>query len=120
MEASPQKEPRRHHYVPRFWLAGFTDTGEKDGTLWVTDLPRKKQWQAKPGSTGFINDFYRISEEDLDPVIVEKALAEMEGDVAPILRAIDKHDCSLSRNPSGRPASRNPAPVSSSLKTPGS
>jgi hypothetical protein len=90
---SKQPEPRRHHYVPRCWLAGFTDTGDQDGTLWVTDLGQRKQWDANPGSTGFINDFYRISEEDLDPVTVEKALAEMEGEVAPILKAMDRERC---------------------------
>ena len=88
-----QPEPRRHHYVPKCWLAGFTDTGEENGTLWVTDLGRRKQWNGRPDSNGFIKDFYRISDDGLDPVIAERALAEIESQVAPILRAVDRERC---------------------------
>jgi hypothetical protein len=90
MPAVKEPEPRRHHYVPQRWLAGFTDTGEKDGMLWVTDLTRRKQWQASPNNAGHIRDFYRLSDEQLDPVMVEKAFAEIEGAVAPILRTLDR------------------------------
>ena len=84
-----QSEPRRHHYVPSCWLAGFTDTGDKDGQLLVTDFARQKQRQTSPGSTGFIRDFYRLSDDKLDPVIVEKGFSQMEGTIGPILRSID-------------------------------
>jgi len=84
------REPRRHHYVPRCWLAGFTDTGEKDGTLWVTDFKRKKQRDANPASVGFINDFYRLSEPSPDPVVVEKFFATLEEQVGPLLKSIDR------------------------------
>jgi hypothetical protein len=86
----PSDEPRRHHYVPQCWLAGFTDSGEKDGRLYVTDLARRKQWQASPNTAGHIRDFYRLSDDQLDPVIVEKGFAEIEGGVAPILRSLDR------------------------------
>jgi hypothetical protein len=90
MPAMKEPEPRRHHYVPQCWLAGFTDTGEKDGQLWVTDLVRRKQWQASPNNAGHIRDFYRLSDEQLDPVMVEKAFANIEAEVAPILRILDR------------------------------
>jgi hypothetical protein len=83
-----ESEPRRHHYVPRCWLAGFTETGEKDGKLWVTDIVRRKQWESSPGGAGFIRDFYRLSDDEVDPVMVEKALSQIEGAVAPILKSI--------------------------------
>jgi hypothetical protein len=41
-------EPRAHHFAPQSWLAGFTDSGEKEGRLWVTDLKRRKQWISNP------------------------------------------------------------------------
>lgn len=86
-----QPEPRRHHYVPRCCLAGFTDTGENDGSLFVTDFKRSNQWPASPGSAGFIRDFYRLEDERVeDPVIAEKALSQIEDVIAPILRRIDK------------------------------
>jgi len=90
MSESKANEPRRHHYVPRCWLAGFTDTGDKDGNLWVTDFQRRKQWQTSPGNAGFIKDFYRLTDEHLDPVLAEKAFSQVESEVAPILRNIDQ------------------------------
>jgi hypothetical protein len=85
-----EPEARRHHYVPRCWLTGFTDTGDRDGKLWVTDLPRRKQWRTSPGNAGFIKDFYRLSDEQIDPVFAEKALSQIEGEIAPILRRVDQ------------------------------
>jgi len=77
-------EPRRHHFVPQCWLAGFTDSGKKDGSIFVTDLKRGKQWKTTPDGCGHIRDFYRIPGPD--PVKVEKLLGEMENICGPILR----------------------------------
>jgi hypothetical protein len=88
--AKNDAEPRRHHYVPRCWLAGFTDTGEKDGQLWVTDLIRRKQWQAGPNTAGHIRDFYRLADERFDPLLAEESFSKIEDIVAPILRSIDR------------------------------
>ena len=85
-----EPEPRRHHYVPRCWLAGFTDNGEKDGRLWVTDVYRQKQWPSTPNSAGHIRDFYRLSDPAPDPVVVEKFFSLLEDEVAPLLRSIDR------------------------------
>jgi hypothetical protein len=90
MTAKRSSEPRAHHIVPRCWLAGFTESGENDGKLWVTDLSRKKQWLSTPGNSGHIRDFYRVSDPSLDPAAVETALSKMEAIVAPILKAIDR------------------------------
>jgi hypothetical protein len=90
MTATRGSEPRAHHIVPRCWLRGFTETGEKDGRLWVTDLSRKKQWLSTPGNTGHIRDFNRVSDPSLDPLALETALSKMEDVVAPILKAIDR------------------------------
>ena len=90
MSSVKEPEPRRHHYVPRCWLAGFTEAGEKDGKLWVTDLQRQRQWPSSPNNAGHIRDFYRLSDEQLDPVIVEKSFSQIEDVVAPILRSLDR------------------------------
>src|ERR1700722_2699196 len=82
-------EPRAHHFVPQCWLAGFTETGQKDGRLWVTDLNRRKQWASNPPNAGHRRDFYRISDPRLDPVAVEKALSGIEDLSAPLLRRLD-------------------------------
>jgi hypothetical protein len=87
----PQEpEPRRHHYVPRCWLAGFTESGEKDARLWVTDLSRQRQWPSTPNNAGHIRDFYRLSDPAPDPVVVEKFFSVLEDQVAPLLKSIDR------------------------------
>lgn len=75
--------------MPRCWLAGFTESGEKDGRLWVTDLSRQKQWPSTPDNAGHIRDFYRLSDPVPDPVIVEKFFSVLEGQVTPLLKSID-------------------------------
>ena len=83
-------ESRAHHFVPKCWLAGFTESGEKDGRLWVTDFKRKKNWPGTPAKTGHRRDFNRIDRPNVsDPLAVEKALADIEGIVAPMLRALN-------------------------------
>jgi hypothetical protein len=88
MATSKASEPRAHHFVPQCWLAGFTDTGQKDGQIWVTDLARKKQWRTSPANAGHHRDFYRISDPKLDPVVVEKTLSRIENAVAPLLKTL--------------------------------
>src|SRR5829696_3321193 len=53
-------EPRQHHILPAFYLAGFTDTGGKDGTLHVFDYARKRSYTSKPEKVARERDFYRI------------------------------------------------------------
>jgi len=82
-------EARAHHYVPQCWLAGFTDTGEIDGMLYITDLKRRRQWRCKPSEAGHRRDFYRVDDETVvDPLVIEKGFAKIETDVAPIFKLL--------------------------------
>jgi hypothetical protein len=75
-------EPRRHHYVPQFYLRRFLGAG---GLLWVWDKNQGRVFQANPTSIATAKDFYRLHEfEDLgrDPLILEKQLSDMEGQSA--------------------------------------
>ncbi len=81
--------PRAHHYVPQCWLAGFTESGQKDGRLWVTDFKRSKQWPTTPPNAGRRRDFYRVSFPEIDPVFVEKLYSKFEDRIAPILKTLD-------------------------------
>lgn len=78
--------PRAHHFTPQCWLAGFTDTGRKDGRLFVTDLKRQKQWPTTPLNAGHRRDFYRVTNLQLDPVWFERTFSDIENIVAPVLR----------------------------------
>ena len=88
---STECEPRAHHFAPQCWLAGFTDTGKKDGRLWVTDLKRRKQWPSTPVNSGHRRDFYRVSDPLAGgPVRFEKLFSRIEDSIAPLFKALDK------------------------------
>ena len=73
--------PKYHHYVPRLLLAGFTDTGTREGTLHVFDRARGTWRESnidRAGGENYLND-----------VDVEKALGiELEGPAATTIRTI--------------------------------
>jgi hypothetical protein len=73
-------EPRKHHYVPQFYLAGFTDNDSKDGQLFVLDKAQRKTWTSTPKGTAHKRDFHRISAgPEGDDMAVEKSLGQVEG-----------------------------------------
>ncbi|MFQ5786633.1 MAG: DUF4238 domain-containing protein, partial [Thermodesulfobacteriota bacterium] len=39
---------RNHHYVSRFYLSGFTKSGESKGKIYVLDKTRKKSFETNP------------------------------------------------------------------------
>jgi hypothetical protein len=73
--------PRHHHYVPTFYLAGFTGDETGDGAFYVIDLQKKTQRRSTPKRTAHRHDFHRV---DLgptqDPMVIERKLAELEGE----------------------------------------
>jgi hypothetical protein len=85
MPAPP--EPRRHHYVPEFLLAGFTPSGSKDDFLYVHDAdePREPR-RARPKTVGFERDYNRVDVGD--PLWVERLFSEFEDRSAPIVREV--------------------------------
>jgi hypothetical protein len=87
--------PRAHHFAPQCWLAGFTDTCQQSGRLWVTDLEKRKQWRSNPRKAGHRRDFYRVSDPRLDPFAFEKAFSLIETLIAPILKNL----CQTPREP---------------------
>jgi hypothetical protein len=90
ISTSKPSEPRAHHFVPQCWLAGFTETGQKEGVLWVTDFGRARQWPTNPANAGHHRDFYRLSDPRLDPLVVENTFAKVENVIAPLLKRIDQ------------------------------
>lgn len=83
-------EARAHHYVPQCWLTGFTESAQKDGRLWQTDLDAHRQWPTSPLNAGHQRDFYRLSDPRKDPLAIETKLSEIEGSIAPILQRLDQ------------------------------
>lgn len=84
--------PRAHHYVSAGLLAGFTESGERDGMLWVHDLRTGRRWRARPENAAHERDYNRFEMEVDDPLLVENAHAELEGRALPIIRAIERDE----------------------------
>ena len=83
------KQPRKHHYVPRFYLAGVTDNSRPDGRLYVLDKASGKQWPRSPKGTAHQRDFHLVNlGPGVDPMGVEKKLAHMEGQQSAVLKRI--------------------------------
>ena len=83
------RQPRKHHYVPQFYLAGFTDNGIPEGRLHVLDKAKEKQWPSTAKDTGHQRDFHLVDlGPGVDPMGVEKKLAHMEGQQSAVLKRI--------------------------------
>jgi hypothetical protein len=85
-------EPRLHHLLPEFYLAGFTDTGTRDGMLCVFDYRRGRRYRVRPGQAARERDFYRVEVPSQDRNVIEKELSRLEGDLAPTLRRVTETD----------------------------
>jgi hypothetical protein len=82
-------EPRKHHYVPQFYLAGFTRSGTKEGELFVLDLKRQRRWTSSPANVAHQRDYYKIDNEtEADPNGIERALAKVEGECGAVIQRI--------------------------------
>ena len=80
--------PRRHHYLPQFYLAGFTSDGTKDGWLYATAIATGKQWRCKPAGVAHSRDYFRVDAPGQDPFVLERSFAQLEGEMATALRTI--------------------------------
>lgn len=49
--------PRKHHYVPQFYLAGFTLDGSSESPLFVCDQEQSKTWKSTPKQSAHRRDF---------------------------------------------------------------
>lgn len=78
--------PKLHHYVPRFYLNGFTDQKQR---FWAWDKSTKRSFCTTPNRVAAESHFYRIPEligSECDPLFLERELSELEGTASAILR----------------------------------
>ena len=59
-----------------------------DDRLFVLDKRQRKKWSSTPRKTARANDFYTVELDNLDPMGIEKALADVEGMCAVVIREI--------------------------------
>ena len=53
-------EPRKHHYVPAFYLAGFTEEGSQDGRLRAIAKSDGRIFGGTPRTLAHQRDLYRV------------------------------------------------------------
>lgn len=77
-------DPRRHHYVPQFYLRRFArQDGDKSTIATVPIAPPSTPRQGNVADTAVIRDFYTVvGDDNEDTVAVEKLLAMVEGAAA--------------------------------------
>jgi hypothetical protein len=84
-----ENRPRKSHYLPKFYLAGFTASGQVNDTLYVLDQATGREWPSCPANSATERDFYVV---DLgpgeDPDMMEKCLSHLEGEFSGVVRDI--------------------------------
>jgi len=87
--------PRRHHFVPSFYLAGFTKTGSDEDRLYVFDQGQIKSWPSTPKNAGHERDFYAVDlGPEVDPACFESdVLSRIEAEFSRVVRtSIEKEE----------------------------
>jgi hypothetical protein len=78
--------PKRHHYLPQFYLDGFT----RDGLFWLFDRKKGEFRKQTPINTAVESGFYTVRMSDgTDSDAVEETLATIEGVVKPAVDRLD-------------------------------
>ena len=84
----PSSEPRKHHFVPAFYLAGFTEDRSQEGRLSAIAKSDGRVFGGTPRTLGHQRDLYRVDHPDLDPNTIEHAFSQIEGETASALGRI--------------------------------
>lgn len=79
---------RRHHYIPRFFLALFTEDGTEGGLLDVVGLPGGATWRCRPSELAHERDYYRVDADGVSANAFEDGFAVFEGRAAGVIRSI--------------------------------
>ncbi len=82
--------PRRHHYLPKAYIAAWTDSGDASGQLCVLDKAAASGWKCRPVNAAVERDLYLIDldevEGDVSAAEIETAFAGIEGRAISVLR----------------------------------
>ena len=106
---------RNHHYVPRAYLAAFTQIGNRNGKLFVLNVNTGQGFHTSLKNVAVERDFNRVDIEGHDLDILERALSSFEDRAAQAIRTVlreqifpDNEDYNFIINLLGLLAVRNP------------
>lgn len=85
-----QTAARRHHYIPEFYLNGFTESIKNKKYLHVFDLHKKKYFKPSPDNVAVVRDFNRLDLKDASPDVLELTISKLETKVAKIIKTINR------------------------------
>jgi hypothetical protein len=74
-----------HHYVPKFYLKGFTD---KQGSLWVYEKGTNAPRESTPKKEGHRENYYTFTDRGFPDDSTEKMLSKVESMVAPVMKKL--------------------------------
>lgn len=82
-------DPKRHHYVPQFYLKNFADESER---VWVYDRATKEYRHQKTDQVAVIGHYYRIEKKDgtLSAEIERYLADEVEGPAATAMSKLER------------------------------
>jgi hypothetical protein len=78
---------RQHHFLPVFYLSGFTERGTQNGRLHVFDYIRDRHYTSTPVKVARERDYYRV-EGHSQPDVLETALSHIESAAAVALKTV--------------------------------
>lgn len=86
-----QNIPKRHHYIPQFYLKGFSlDRNSLFVLDKVADEDKRIRYQ-NTESLGFQNNLYTFQAKDRKKDTLEAAFAQMEGLAAEVIRKVENN-----------------------------
>jgi hypothetical protein len=77
---------KRHHYVQRFLLAGFTPSGRKSDKLWCFDRERTKPEHRTTKAVAYEEDYYAVAVPGQPKDLIETYFSRVETVAAPIIQ----------------------------------
>lgn len=79
-------KPKRHHFLPEFYLNGFT----RDGLLWVFDRERNEYRRQAPKNTAVIGHFYAFQNVNGETdYSLETFFSQIEGKAKPVIEKLE-------------------------------
>lgn len=79
-----------HHYIPQFYLRGFSASAGRQARVFTFDNETKKSFTTLVRNVGSKRHFNRVDASGVDPNHVEDGMAEIEAEIAPHLRQVIK------------------------------
>lgn len=85
--------PRKHHYLPQFYLEGFKELPQKGKYPHICQIEKKenqKHYNPAIKKTGCIRDYHTLDHDDQDPDFktIETALSNIEGRQSTLVQEI--------------------------------